>query len=90
MGEFSIPTHFDGEQIRLDESIELEPHTKLVVTIRPDDERAAWLHASARKLLMTTTSRIIRWTFNGTTSTVIKANCGRGFPYENRTLARAG
>lgn len=45
-----LPAHFDGEQIRLDEPYELEPNTKLLVTILPqrqsDIEQEDWLHFS--------------------------------------------
>ena len=33
MSNVSIPAHFDGERILLDEPIELEPNTKLIVTV---------------------------------------------------------
>ncbi len=36
----SVSAHFDGERIRLDEPIELEPDTKLIVTVLPKD--TAW------------------------------------------------
>ena len=35
MNNVSIQAHFDGKQILLDESIKLEPNTKLIVTILP-------------------------------------------------------
>jgi hypothetical protein len=46
MADISIPAHFDGEPF------ELEPDTKLLVTVLPKDdaERAAWLRLSGRKL----------------------------------------
>ena len=52
MNPVSIPAHFDGERILLDEPIELEPETRLIVTILPreDEERDAWLRASAGNL----------------------------------------
>ena len=52
MDNISIPAHFDGERILLDEPFELEPDTKLLVTVLPKDdaERAAWLRLSGRKL----------------------------------------
>jgi hypothetical protein len=48
----SIPAHFDGEHILLDEPVELEPNTRLIVTVLPitDGERDAWLRLSAQKL----------------------------------------
>lgn len=50
----AIPAHFDGKQICLDEPFDLEPDTKLIVTILPrhlsDDEREAWLSLSIQGL----------------------------------------
>ena len=47
----TLRAHFDGRQIVLDEPSELEPDTKLLVTVLPkqqaDDERAPWLELSA-------------------------------------------
>ena len=34
----TIPAHFDGQHILLDEAVELEPNTKLLVTVLPKDE----------------------------------------------------
>jgi CelD/BcsL family acetyltransferase involved in cellulose biosynthesis len=44
MDSFSFPAHFDGEQVRFDAPIQLEPNTKLIVTVvtDADAERAAW------------------------------------------------
>lgn len=44
MDTLSIPAHFAGEHILLDEPVELEPDTQLIVTIVPkqNPERAAW------------------------------------------------
>lgn len=51
MDTMSIPAHFDGEQIRLDEPIQLEPNTRLLVTVLTDEtERRAWFLSSARNL----------------------------------------
>lgn len=52
METVSVSAHLDGERIRLDEPIELEPSTKLIVTIVPKDngEREAWFRASAGRL----------------------------------------
>ena len=36
----TIPAHFDGQHILLDEPLELEPNTKLLVTVLPKDEEA--------------------------------------------------
>ena len=47
----TIPAHFDGEHILLDEPVELEPNTKLLVTVLPKDvEREEWLNLSASQL----------------------------------------
>ena len=52
--EKTLRAHFDGSQILLDEPYELEPDTKLIVTVLPKDnsnaEREAWLHLSMKKL----------------------------------------
>jgi hypothetical protein len=54
MNTITLRAHFDGEQICLDEPFELEPDTKLIVTVlpkeQPDDEREAWLLLSAKGL----------------------------------------
>jgi len=52
MNAISIPAHFDGEHILLDKPVELEPDTKLVVTVLPkqDAEREMWLRLSGKKL----------------------------------------
>jgi CelD/BcsL family acetyltransferase involved in cellulose biosynthesis len=48
----SIPAHFDGERIRLDEPVELERNARLIVTVLPngDTDRSAWLQFSVRQL----------------------------------------
>ena len=48
----SVPAHFDGERILLDEPLELERDTKLIVTILPnyDSERESWLRLSAERV----------------------------------------
>jgi hypothetical protein len=52
MNTISVSAHFDGERILLDETLELEPNTKLIVTVLPkrDDEREEWLNLSGRRL----------------------------------------
>lgn len=52
MDSVSIPAHFDGKQILLDEPCELEPNTRLIVTVLPnhDSERESWLRLSADRL----------------------------------------
>jgi hypothetical protein len=44
MKTVSVTAHFDGERILLDEVLELEPNTKLIVTVLPGpgSERALW------------------------------------------------
>jgi hypothetical protein len=52
MDTISIPAHFDGERILLDEPIELQPNTRLMIMVLPnhDAERESWLHLSREKL----------------------------------------
>ena len=44
----SIPAHYDGQQVRLDEEIALTPNTRLIVTVLEgaDDERDDFLRLS--------------------------------------------
>ena len=47
----TIPAHFDGQHILLDEAVELEPNTKLLVTVLPKDEESEeWRSLSAKRL----------------------------------------
>jgi hypothetical protein len=48
----SIPAHFDGERILLDEPVELEPNARLLIKVLPksDVERNAWLELSKNRL----------------------------------------
>jgi len=47
----TIPAHFDGQHIRLDEAVELEPNTRLLVTVLPKDEEGEeWRTLSAKRL----------------------------------------
>jgi hypothetical protein len=47
----TIPAHFDGQHILLDEAVELEPNTKLLVTVLPKDEESEkWRALSAKRL----------------------------------------
>lgn len=48
----SIPAHFDGERILLDEPVELERNARLIVTVLPngDTDREAWARFSAAQL----------------------------------------
>ena len=52
MNPISIPAHFDGRQILLDEPCELEPNARLIVTVLPnhDSERESWARLSAEGL----------------------------------------
>ena len=52
MDPISIPAHFDGQQILLDEPCELERNAKLIVTVLPNhhSERESWLRLSADQL----------------------------------------
>ncbi|MGZ8842999.1 MAG: hypothetical protein ACXW18_05005 [Pyrinomonadaceae bacterium] len=52
MDRISIPAHFDGQQILLDEPVELEPNSRLIVTVlgNHDSERASWMRLSADAL----------------------------------------
>ncbi len=52
METISVSAHFDGERIRLDEPIELEPDTRLIVTILPkhNGDHEAWLALSGGRL----------------------------------------
>jgi hypothetical protein len=47
-----VKAHFDGNRILLDEALELEPNTKLIVTVLPTDdlEREEWLNLSGKRL----------------------------------------
>ena len=47
----TIPAHFDGQHILLDEPVELEPNTKLLVTVLPKEVEANdWRQLSASRL----------------------------------------
>ncbi len=47
----TIAAHFDGQHILLDEAVELEPNTKLLVTVLPKDaDVEAWRALSAKRL----------------------------------------
>jgi hypothetical protein len=51
MDAVSIPAHFDGKNILLDEKFELKPNARLLVTVLPDrpeedDEHLEWLNLS--------------------------------------------
>lgn len=50
----NLPAHFDGSQIQLDEPFEMEPDTRLMVTVLPkqegDAERQDWRFLSRQGL----------------------------------------
>jgi hypothetical protein len=50
MSAITLKAHYDGKQICLDEPFELQPNSKLIVTVVSgdslEDERQAWLPAS--------------------------------------------
>lgn len=53
MDMITLRAHFDGQKICLDEPFEIEPNTKLIVTVLPrslDKERAAWGKLSQQSL----------------------------------------
>lgn len=52
MNIISLSAHFDGQSIQLDEPYKLEPNTKLMVTIVPEQpsEREDWLYLSSNQL----------------------------------------
>ncbi len=54
MSAITLPAHFDGERIRLDDPYELEPDNKILVTVLPkeqeDEEHEAWFRLSSEGL----------------------------------------
>jgi hypothetical protein len=52
MNTISVPAHFDGECILLDQELKLEPNTKLIVTVLPkrDIGREEWINLSGQRL----------------------------------------
>jgi hypothetical protein len=50
METVTLHAHFDGERIRLDEPYELQPNTKLLITVLPNGqtggEQKEWLYLS--------------------------------------------
>lgn len=54
MNAITLPAHFDGSQIQLDQPFEMESDTKLMVTILPkqqqDAERQDWRFLSQQGL----------------------------------------
>jgi hypothetical protein len=53
MKTINLRAHYDGEKILLDEPFNLEPDTKLIVTVLPkhtDEEREEWVLLSKKGL----------------------------------------
>ena len=53
MATKTLRAHFDGEQILLDEPYELEPNTKLIITVLPEtleEEREDWTRLALESL----------------------------------------
>lgn len=52
MGDITIPAHFDGKHIFLDEPFDLEPDAKLLITVisATEKEREDWPSLSHRRL----------------------------------------
>lgn len=53
MESITLRAHFDGKQILLDDPVELEPDTQLMVTVLPkseDGERSDWMRLSLESL----------------------------------------
>lgn len=48
----SIPAHYDGEQVLLDEKVALKPNARLIVTVLDDaeDDREAFLRFASGSL----------------------------------------
>jgi hypothetical protein len=48
----TILAHFDGQHILLDEPVELEPNTRLLITVlsNEEEEEEAWRRLSAKRL----------------------------------------
>ena len=50
MRTITLPAHFDGDRIILDEPFELKPDSKLIITVLPDEQsdpdHDAWLELS--------------------------------------------
>jgi len=46
MNVVSLSAHFDGKSIQLDKPYKLEPNTKLIITVIPEqsDEQESWLN----------------------------------------------
>ncbi|MBP0028942.1 hypothetical protein PN466_10045 [Roseofilum reptotaenium CS-1145] len=52
MNVVSLSAHFDGKSIQLDQPYKLEPNTKLIITVIPEqsEEQKSWLNLSSNHL----------------------------------------
>ncbi|MGE0128451.1 MAG: hypothetical protein AB7U82_10260 [Blastocatellales bacterium] len=52
MENITLRAHYDGTQILLDDPVELQPNTKLLITViqEPEMEKETWLNFSAQNL----------------------------------------
>jgi hypothetical protein len=51
MNMISLPAHFDGQSIQLDQPFDLKPNTRLVVMVLPEsDEEADWSNLALAQL----------------------------------------
>jgi hypothetical protein len=52
MENVTLRAHYDGTQILLDDPVELQPNTRLLITViqEPEMERETWLNFSAQGL----------------------------------------
>jgi hypothetical protein len=53
MENITLRAHYDGTQILLDDPVELQPNTKLLITVirEPETEREVWLNFSTLGLV---------------------------------------
>lgn len=69
MHAVTLPAHFDGKQILLDEPFDLEPDARLIVTVlsnrkRTDDEHESWLRLSQQGLQSAYSENEIEYTLD--------------------------
>lgn len=52
MDNITLRAHYDGTQILLDDPVELQPNTKLLITViqEPETERETWFNFSTQGL----------------------------------------
>ena len=54
MNAITLPAHFDGDKIVLDEPFDMEPNTRLIVTVLPEEssesERVDWANLAMESL----------------------------------------